>query len=304
MIGITMHFDYCHQYRQVSSGNFIKRNFMKKILLVFDGVNFSQGAFEFTRRLNEKEKVLVTALFIPQMNYANVWSYEGTPGLAAVVPTTESGIVEEERVIVEQNMERFEHLCKANDIEYRMHKDSLDFSLPELRKETRFADVVILGSESFYASLGMDEPNEYLKWALHGLECPVIIVPEKFEFPDKNILAYDGTESSVYAIKQFAYLFPEFTKLPTLLVYSKEETEGDIPDLDNIAELAARHFSDLEIMKLNFDPYEYFAAWISETKKPMLVTGSFGRSFLSRVFKKSFITEIIADNKLPIFISH
>ena len=45
---------------------------MKKILLVFDGINFSEGAFEFARRLNEKNKILATAVFIPQVNYANL----------------------------------------------------------------------------------------------------------------------------------------------------------------------------------------------------------------------------------------
>ena len=46
---------------------------MRKILLVFDGINFSEGAFEFARRLNEKNQILVAGVFMPQVDFANLW---------------------------------------------------------------------------------------------------------------------------------------------------------------------------------------------------------------------------------------
>lgn len=273
---------------------------MKKILLVFDGINFSEGAFEFARKLNEKSKILATAVFVPQVNYANLWSYAGTAGTGVSIPMIEDDDAE----LVEKNIERFESLCRDNEIEFRVHKDFYDFALPELRRETRFADVVILGSESFYSNIGIGEPNEYLKMALHDVECPIVIVPEKFAFPENNILAYDGSDSSVYAIKQFAYLFPEFTKQPTILVYSKDEYEDEIPKMEYIEELAGRHFPDLTITKLHLDAKNFFADWIRSKENAILVSGSFGRSSLSRVFKKSFIKDVIRDHKLPLFITH
>lgn len=273
---------------------------MKKILLVFDGINFSEGAFEFARKLNEKSKILATAVFVPQVNYANLWSYAGTAGTGVSIPMIEDDDAE----LVEKNIERFESLCRDNEIEFRVHKDFYDFALPELRRETRFADVVILGSESFYSNIGIGEPNEYLKMALHDVECPIVIVPEKFAFPENNILAYDGSDSSVYAIKQFAYLFPEFTKQPTILVYSKDEYEDEIPKVEYIEELAGRHFPDLTITKLHLDAKNFFADWIRSKENAILVSGSFGRSSLSRVFKKSFIKDVIRDHKLPLFITH
>ena len=139
---------------------------------------------------------------------------------------------------------------------------------------------------------------------MHDAECPVLIVPEKFNFPESNILSYDGSESSVFAIKQFAYLFPEFIQNPTLLVYAKEEGNEEIPDLKHIKELTGAHFRDLDIMKLHHDSEKHFATWISEKKNAILVSGSFGRSSLSRLFKKSFIKDVIKDHRLPIFIVH
>ena len=109
---------------------------MKKILLAFDGEHFSTGAFEFARSLNERNSILLTGVFIPQVDYANLWSYaSGTTG-PLFIPLVESEDAEK----VGKNIHRFEALCKKNNIEYRVHKDFFDFALPELKKETRFAE--------------------------------------------------------------------------------------------------------------------------------------------------------------------
>lgn len=272
---------------------------MKKILLAFDGDRFSAGAFEFARRMNEIEPILLAGLFLPQANYANLWSYADGVGGPLFIPLVESDVEE----LVQKNIERFEKLCRENNIDYRVHKNLYDFALPGLKKETRFADLAILGSESFYKNLGTGLPNEYLKDALHEAECPVLVVPEKYNFPESIILAYDGSESSVYAIKQFAYLFPELCTRDTLLTYAKAENNG-FPEESLIEELAARHFPNLTLFKMEVNPKKYFTAWVDEKKSPLLVSGAFGRSAVSQMFKKSFVSDVIRDHKLPVFIAH
>jgi nucleotide-binding universal stress UspA family protein len=273
---------------------------MRKILLAFDGTNFSEGAFEFARQLNELSPALVTGVFLSQINYANVWGYaEGVMG-TSYIPR----VVDGETVAVHENIERFESHCQRNNIDYRVHKDFTEFSLAALKKESRFADILILGSESFYENLGINEPNESMKDALHNSECAVFIVPEKFEFPDTNVLSYDGSDDSVYAIKQFAYLFPEFCDNKTLLVYAKEEANGRFPDEQYIEELAARHFTDLRLLKLPAKPEDYFNTWIENRKGAVLISGAFGRSTISQIFKRSFTSDVITDHRLPVFIAH
>jgi hypothetical protein len=273
---------------------------MKKILLASDGAHFSEGAFEFVRRLNEINPILLTGVFLPQAQLANLWSYPDGMNGPLFIPLVESG----EASIAEENIHRFEHLCVHNNIDYRVHKDYYDFALPELKKETRFADLLVLGTEKFYENMGTDTPNEYLREVLHGVECPVILVPEKFSFPESIILSYDGSEASVYAIKQFAYLFPELCSQKALLVYSNEAEKEDFPERIPMEELVARHFSDLTFFKLNANPKKYFASWISEKKGSLLVSGSYARSGVSQLFRKSFVQEVISNHQLPVFIAH
>ena len=273
---------------------------MKKIILAFDGTHFSEGAFEFARRLNELQPVLLTGVFLPRAELANLWSYADGVGSPLLIPLIESS----ESELVQQNIDCFEKLCRSNGIDYRVHKDFFDFALPELKKESSYADLLILGSEMFYENMGTNSPNDYLRDALHDVACPVLLVPEKFDFPESIILAYDGSEDAVYAIKQFAYLFPELTNRETLLVYANIDVEEDFPDKIQMEELAARHFSNLTLFKLDVNPKKYFSKWVLEKKSAMLVSGSYGRSGLSQLFKKSFVKDVIADHRLPVFTAH
>lgn len=269
---------------------------MKKILLAFDGEHFSQGAFEFASSLNRKERIFLTGVFLSQVEAKNLWAYSvGVP--PAVVP-----VLEEDTEIEEENIERFRDLCEVNNIECSIHKDFNGFVIPELTKETKYADLLLIGSETFYRNLGVGL-NDYLANALHKSECPVLLVPESFVFPQSNILAYDGSDSSVYAIKQFAYLFPELCDNPTLLVYCEDHDET-IPAKEYIQELTEAHFSNLQILRLETDPRKGFKNWIAEKKNSILISGAFGRSTFSQTFKKSFVADIVKEHQLPVFVAH
>ena len=274
---------------------------MKKVLVAFDGSHYSEGALEFARQLNARNPILLTGDFLPKIDYASLWSQpaEGKPG-SSFIPLLE----DEDSRAVQENIKRFETYCLTNKIEFKVHKDFFDFALPELKNESRFADLLLLSSERFYEQAGTSRPNDYLKEALYKVECPVVIVPEKFDFPVHNILAYDGKPESVYAIKQFAYLFPELTGNETLLIYINDKGNEEIPEQINIEELAGRHFSKLTLNKLEMNPKKNFVPWLMEKKGAILISGSFGGSLFSHLFHKSFVFDIIREHRVPVFIAH
>ena len=104
---------------------------MKKIILVFDGMHFSKGAFEFARKLNDVQPALLVGVFLPQTSLANSWSYaEAERGSIPLIEGYESKTIN-------QNIDRFERLCVRNGIEHRVHKDLYDLALPEIEKRKR-----------------------------------------------------------------------------------------------------------------------------------------------------------------------
>jgi nucleotide-binding universal stress UspA family protein len=273
---------------------------MKKILIAFDGTQFSEGAFEFAHRLNQISPILLTGVFLPQLSYANLWSYAGAMAGAVYVPMIE----EEEAAQVDNNIRRFEELCTSNGIAYKVHRDFMDFALPELTRETRFADLLLISSEKFFEAFAGTQPSDYMREAIQETECPVVVLPESFVFPSQNVIAYDGSGSSVFALKQFAYLFPEFRNNETMMVYAKDREEHTLPSEEMVEELAGGYFNKLSIQKLDFNPRKFFTAWLQEERGAILVCGSFGRSSISQMFKKSFVSEVISAHRIPVFIAH
>jgi nucleotide-binding universal stress UspA family protein len=277
-----------------------KYNLMKKILLAFDGTHFSESTLQFAADLNKNRPVLIVGAFMPQTSVVDLWSYVGGSSSGEeFIPL----VGDDKGEAIRNNIKRFESYCRDHSIEYRVHKDYFDLAVPELKKESRFADLLIINSQSFYENMG-SEPNEYLKEVLHKIECPVLVVPDKVEFPVCNILAYDGSESSVFAIKQFSYILPELTNNETTLVYANENVDELLPEENNIVELVNRHFPKLEVLKFGADPKKYFNTWLTEKKAGILVSGAFGRSGISRLFHKSFVSDVIKEHKMPVFIAH
>lgn len=273
-------------------------NKMKKILLVCDGGHFPQGAFDMITEQYTDSGCLITGVFLNSIQYSNLMTFPVDP--TGSLLTT---ILEEDRGLIEKNIALFKTACEKAHLEYRIHAD-YDFAIfPGLKKETRFADVMLMSSESFYKNLNSEQPNSYTKTALHEAECPVLLVPETYNSPSKIILSYDGSSESVYAIKQFAALFPNLTNLETLLVYVSNKGD-EVPDTSYMEEFVARHFSNLTIEKLEFDAHKYFETWISEEKNPMLVTGSYARTGFSMLFKKSFTNDVIKAHNVSVFIAH
>ncbi|MDR3680032.1 MAG: hypothetical protein P4L41_08710 [Flavipsychrobacter sp.] len=270
---------------------------MKKVLIAFDGKHFSEGAFKFVCKLNEQQPILLTGVFLPVVDYAELlYSLGGLSG-----PLYFQDVSYDDTGIVQENIDHFTSLCIKNGIEYRVHPDIEKHVITEVELESRYADLLVVSSELFYQNLGEETQNDYIETVLHKAECPVVLLPEHYHFPENIVLAYDGSDSSVYAIKQFAYLFPELTKLKTLLVYAGGD---DIPEQSYIEELAARHFFDLNIYHLDANPKKYFNTWLQDNGNTILVTGAYGRSVFSEMWKNSFITETIHDHKVPIFVAH
>lgn len=267
---------------------------MKNVLLAIDDNNFSEGAFEFARNMNDQEPILLSGIFLPELDLSTNLNYT-----SVFVPLIETYAEDS----IKQSREKFKQSCLRYGITFNIHDNLQGKALSELKKATRFSDLLLLGGEKFYADLTQYNSEEFLGGALHKAECPVIVVPEKFTPPESVILCYDGGPSCLYAIKSFTYLFPQLCNRRTILVYSTVQ-ETEIPEFDKIKELATHHFTDLSFQLLQADPEKYFDTWLSEIKYPIVVSGAYARSGLSRLARKSFISSIIKEHHLPLYIAH
>ncbi len=273
---------------------------MKKLIIALDGQHFPQGAFEFVKSLHTKTKVLLAGVFLSPVDYSKLLAYTAVEGITMMPEWTTKT---DDDVLVSKNISLFTDACTEAGIEFRIHKDTDLMALSSLIEETRFADALLVSSDLFYSNVSNNQPNIYLEEVLKKAECPVMLVPESYTEPVRVILAYDGNESSVFAIKQFAYVFEELAKKETILL-SVLNHEDDLPDYNLISELLSRHYPDLKIQTLHLKHRKDFVTWMEDKPDSFIVMGAFSRSMFSHFFKKSFATDVIHDIKMPLFISH
>jgi nucleotide-binding universal stress UspA family protein len=273
---------------------------MKKILIAFPQEEISEAALSYAIQLNAKAPALLTAVFLPHVVMSNFWTSPPVLADPVLVPMME----EVDLVVSGKIKQQFMDRCVAEGLSYRVQEASREGGFPDIVRESRFADVMLVCGADYFDSPYFDMAWDNLHRTLHDIECPVLVVPPSGSFPLKNIIAYDGSASSVYALKQFAYLFPELATNETQLVYAHAEPGKLIPDADRIDDLARQHFSNLTLTELPIHPRHLFPAWLEEQKGALLVCGSMGRGMLSQAFRKSFAYEIIIDQKLPVFIAH
>ena len=273
---------------------------MKKVILSLDGHHFPKGAFEFVKSCNLENKILLAGVFLSPVDYSKLLAYTGLDGIT-IMP--EWLVKNDDDVVVNRNISLFTEACVAEGIEFRIHKDIDMMAIASLVEETRFADVLFISSDLFYANVAKQQPNFYLEEVLKRTECPVMLIPENYAAPNQVILAYEGNESSVFAIKQFSYLFPELAKKETILLHIMQH-EDDLPEYSLVTELVSRHYHNLKIQSLHLKQKKDFAEWLSNKPGCMVVMGAYARSGFSQLFKRSFATDVIHDIKMPLFISH
>jgi hypothetical protein len=259
---------------------------MKQVLFISAGQEFPQGPFNFLRTMQQNERVHARVLFFKPLDYAP---------LSAVAVSCSADLAPQ-RLFARQ--------CQDHYISYTINENEQSWDKDLLIKESRFADLILISGELFYAGAEGLQPNQYLQEALHAAECPVLIIPETFTMVERLFMAYDGSKESIFALKEFCHLFPQFCDLPTEIVYVNEESSNAIPEIERLRQFTQTKFNSMNFAKLHFKATEYFASWISEKRHALLVSGSFGRAPFSYLIKPGFAEQTIQDHQLPLFIAH
>lgn len=275
---------------------------MKKILVAFDGSAYSEGALNYALNISKKE-TLIVGVFIEDLSYIGFTSFFGEEFLVFDYDVNNK-IKEETETKIKQNIQLFENKCKTANAKYKVHFDK-GVPVRELVIESRYADLIVIGYQTFFSSISKIAGEDFLKDVLSEAECPVIVVPEKYESIENIIFAYDGKSQSVYAIKQFTYLFSEFLKTKNITLLSISETkEQTLENETLIKEYLSAHYPKITFEQISGKADEAIINFAELTTNPLIVMGSFGRNVFSRFFNPSIANKIIRKKTVPIFVSH
>lgn len=206
-------------------------------------------------------------------------------------------------VITEENIRLFREACVCRGVNSKIHRDR-GVPTSEILEESRFADLIVLDPEISFTPGNESLPGHFVHDILSKAECPVMIAPYDFESIEKIYFAYNSTPSSMFAIKQFTYLFPELIKQKITVLNVRSVGEEAFEEAFKMKEWMKEHYYDVEYVLLKGDPADQLFAYLLEKKNGVVVMGAYGRGMLSRLFKPSHARLIIKTVNMPIFVAH
>jgi hypothetical protein len=271
---------------------------MEKVLVAMDARQINMNVLDFACYIAKLTHSKLTGVF-----------FENSETPAAPVPVTipagrERTLPGKERIrAFDKNIDVFKNACCNRQTNCSVH---FDYGVPvaEIIKESRFADLLIVDPEMSLRGKTENAPTAFIKEVLAKSECPVVIAPFTFYGVDEIVFAYDGGQSSVFAIKQFTYLFPELTDKKITILQVNEKPEDPIIEKNKIGELLQMHYSAIGFHHLCGNAGNELYRYLYGRKNAFVVMGAFGRSMLSDFFRHSTAELVVKTINLPVFISH
>ncbi len=278
---------------------------MKKILLGIDVINPDKNALDFACYLGRLTNSKVTGVFLENLVDEERPVLKQMEGIAYMdwEPDENSREYQKKMELIEKHISFFKDGCLAREVNCSVHRDR-GVPAREIIEESRFADIIVIDPETSFNKRYEGTPTEFVKDILKKAECPVIIAPQDFDAIDEIIFTYNSSASSVFAIKQFTYLFPQLQNKKVSIIQVNTKGEWHDPDKYEFKEWLKEHYTDFQFEAQKGDGDTKLFDYLFNRKNIMIIMGAYGRNAISQFFKRSHADLLINTITQPIFITH
>lgn len=270
---------------------------MKKILVILNSDIFPVHVVNTAIHIAKSSPSLLHAVFTDSLQKETAYDY-AFPNDLLITQNRLTGAsqAEDTATSIETHMSLFRDMCDHAGVQFEAD-DAREFTLYELVEQSAFSDLILTD-----ASETVNQQN--INNLLTNTCCPVYLVSKHVEKVSNVILTYDGSFSSIHAIKQYALVFPEMKSLPTHLIHITQDDSDEFPREKNIKSWLPVHYSNVEFKILRGNVRTELINFTKSLPDPLVVMGAFGRNVLSQIFHKSLANAVISDGKSALFIAH
>lgn len=276
---------------------------MEKILYVTDAVKMNRQCLEFACYISNLTHSALTGVFL-ENRVLELRSSEALREMAVCEPVPGARLEEQKELYRDENIAHFKNICEMNGVNCYIHQDP-GMPLAEVERESRYADVMIVDAATSFSWQPEPAPTVFTREVLEKSECPVIIAPESFNGINEIVLTYNGSSSSVFAIKQFTHLFPALRDCQVTVLNITDPGKAIKGDKEKLEEWLSAHYENVSLLVLeDTNVKARLLEYLFGKEKIFIVMGAFGRSLLSNVIIPNPATPVVELVTQPIFIAH
>lgn len=276
---------------------------MKKFIAVFDGLKFSESTFQYATHLTKQNNAYLVGVFLEDFTYHSYSVYNAVAKEGKDFNDLHK-LDEKDEARRRKSVTRFEEGCSEAGLNFSVHRDK-KIARQELIHESIFADLLIISKDETISRYEEDAPTNFLKEILFDVQCSVLVVPAQYRQINKLVFLYDGSPSSVQAIKMFSYVFEGLKDTAgKVLCVKREDDTLHLPDNKLMKELMKRHYQNMDYVVLAGPAKDTILTTLKAESPSIIVgTGAYKRSGLSMLLNKSLANNLIKEIKAPIFIA-
>lgn len=271
---------------------------MKKILLVYNAEIYSEHLTWFAVKLSKQTGALLHAVFIsPIAEQMSGYPFPGTLPLGASEIIAVEEIHRQRRQLVLSNIELFSASCNEAGIPFTADSD-IDITIEDVIDHSAFADLILFEAREQFGAYSFRD-------LLSDTHCPVLLVPGNAALPQKAILCYDESFSSIYAMKQYSYLFPEWKDMPTYLLSINPKGDNGNEFDSYLHTWLPQHFPNIEKITLEGNLQTELTSYIKkDDSRSIVIMGAYGGNAVSRIFHKSLVNVVLEETSASVFVIH
>jgi hypothetical protein len=271
---------------------------MKRVLVAIDARQVNMNELDFACYIAKLTHSKLTGVFLDNAQF-----HEKVAEPTYSEPDRKTAALKERAISFEENIQLFRDACTNRGTNCSVY-NQMQLPAIDIIKESRYAELLVIDPEMSFKEKKEEIPSTFIREVLAKSECPVVLAPYNFYGIDEILFAYDGSAGSVYAIKQFIYLFPELTGKKITVLQVNETGDDSFAGKDKISELLQLHYSGVGFKLLQGKAADELFGYLLKKKNLFVVMGAFGRSMLSGLVKHSTAELIIKTINLPVFIAH
>lgn len=278
---------------------------MKKFIAVFDGFKMSETTLEYSIQLSKLTHAHLVGVFVEDFLYHNYNIYQVLETYKKAQELIKE-LNEEDKKMRDEAALKFQKACEEAKLNFSIHRDK-SLALQELLHESIFADLIIMNENDDFKRKMDESPTTFMKEFLRDVQCPVLVVPNIVRSIDKIVLLYDGSPSSIHAIKSFSYLFDNVLNVPieVFTVRNQFMEKRRLPNNKLMREFIKRHFPSVTYVVENGNvTKEIIGHFQNIGENSLIVLGAYRRSDLSRWFKTSMADILMRELGSVLFIAH
>jgi len=278
---------------------------MQNILLVLDGTEPNSNATDFACFIASLTHSNLHAIFIQNIKGEDQPALKNLFALPYVETITARDFPEnKQHEDARTELEKiFTTTCMNRGINQRISYNR-KAEVREVLTESRFADLIILDPQTSFSKSDDGTPSGFVKEILTGAECPVILTPYSFSAIDELIFTYDGSRSSVYAIRQFANMFSKLASKKLTVLQIDESAGSKIDEKEKLEALLNCHFSKVVYRQFIGSPGDEMFEYLLGKENAFVIMGAYGKGPLSNPFRHSRADLLVKTINLPLFTAH